>query len=165
MRRRPFLALALLLAACGGNLLLAACGGGEPPPPPPPPTIVSLTLKADPDVNPDQGGAPKPIAVKVFELASPASFMSADFFTLDADAEGTLGGDLVGQESFVLAPGGTEVFQRELKPITRFIGLAASYAQIDRAGWRAVIEPPQQQTSLLEGRLGARGLTLRTASP
>jgi type VI secretion system protein VasD len=156
MRRRPLLALALLLAACGG---------GEPPPPPPPPTIVSLTLKADPDVNPDPSGAPKPIAVKVFQLASPASFMSADFFTLDADAQAALDGDLVAQESFVLAPGGTEVYQRELKPEARFIGLAASYAQIDQAGWRAVIEPPPHQTSLLQGRLGARGLTLRTASP
>jgi type VI secretion system protein VasD len=148
----------------GGLGLLAACGG-DPPPPPPPPTIVVLTLRGGPDVNPDAQGAAKPIAVRVFELASSGGFMAADFFSLDADPAGALGGDLLGQDSFVLAPGGTEVWQHELNPETRFVGVAAAYAQIDGAAWRAVFSPPPNETTLLLAELGARGVRLQPTRP
>jgi type VI secretion system protein VasD len=162
MRRRDLLALgagAVPLAGCG------LFGSDEPPPPPPPPTVVSVTMKADPGVNPDQEGTPKPIAVKLFQLGSTAKFLAADFFALDGDAASVLGGDLIAQESYVIPPGGTEVYQREMKPEARFVGITAAYAQIDQAQWRGFYEPAKNQTTLLLAQLGAHGLKLQPVAP
>ena len=84
--------LATALLACSA---LSACGlfGGDepppapppPPPPPPPPTIVSLTLKAAPDVNAEADGTGRPVQVRLLKLATANEFMEADFFALDAD--------------------------------------------------------------------------------
>jgi type VI secretion system VasD/TssJ family lipoprotein len=98
MNRRHLLPM---LTALGFGVVLAACGGGEPPPPPPPPpppTLVSLTLKAAPDVNPDASGAPKPVRVRVYKLKTGQPFAETDFFALDQDPQKALGGDLVGME-------------------------------------------------------------------
>ena len=99
---------------------LAGCGlfGGDepppPPPPPPPPTIVSLTLKAAPDVNAEADGTGRPVQVRVLSLAAAGDFMEADFFALDGDLPGTLGKALLGDESLTLGPGQVQVWQREL---------------------------------------------------
>ena len=150
-----------------GTAPLAACGGKPPPPPPPPPppTLAILTLKAGADVNPDDSGQPKPIAVRVFELGDTGAFMATDFFALDKDAKAALDGDLLSEVGYVLRPGGIEIWQRRLKPETRYIGVVAAYSQIDGAEWRAVFTPPPNQTTLMEADLGARGVQLVPVKP
>jgi len=66
----------LLLLGATALAPLGACHKKPPPPPPappppPPPTLVSMAVKAAPDVNPDLSGAPQPVRVRVFQLTSP----------------------------------------------------------------------------------------------
>ena len=62
----------LLPLACS---LALAVGCGGPP-------LLRGAINADPSVNPDRGGRPSPIVVRVYELKSVAAFNSADFFSL-----------------------------------------------------------------------------------
>lgn len=158
--RRALLRLPLLAVPA-----LAACGGGEPPPPPPAPTIVSLTLRAGPDVNPDAAGAAKPVRVRIFQLATGRSLPEADFFALDKDPQKALGRDLKGQEEIVLAPGGTQVWQAKLPDEVKVVGVVAAYQQVDKVQWRAWKEVPRNATTLLVAELGAKGVKLAEAAP
>ena len=51
--------------------------------------MVSLTLKAAPDVNAEADGTGRPVQVRLLKLATANELMEADFFALDADP-GTL---------------------------------------------------------------------------
>jgi type VI secretion system protein VasD len=164
MIRRTFVVAALAV--------LSACGDDEPPPPPPPaapppppaPTVVSLTLTASPGVNPNAEGQPRPVRVRVLQLANGAAFAQADFFALDQDLAGTLGDDLKGVDELVLAPGAREIWQKKLDDETRVIGVMAAYQAIDAAQWRAWKEVPRNETILLTAELGAAGVVIREAA-
>lgn len=161
---------ARLLAALGGLALLAACGGDEPPPPPappppPPPTIVSMTLKASADLNPDAGGVAKPLRVRILKLANGNTFAEADFFALNGNLEKTLGGDLEGAEELILTPGSTQVWQAKLDDDIKVLGLIAAYHAIDQAQWRTWKEIPRNTTTLLAAEFGRTGIVLREAAP
>lgn len=145
-------------------LVLAGCGGG-PPPPPPAPTLVSLTLKATADVNPDAAGIAKPVKVKVLQLATGGSLPTADFFALNGDVEKALGKDVKGVAEFVVAPNGTQVWQGKLDEGVKVIGVVAAYFAYDKVNWRAWKEVPPNATTLLTAELSAQGVALREAAP
>src|SRR5689334_24454729 len=98
--RRTHGLLVLLVAA------LADCAKTPPATPPalPPITIAapekakvkaSMTLTAAKDVNPDAGGVPKPIVVRIYTLRADTAFVAADFFALLNDDEKTLGAEMI----------------------------------------------------------------------
>ncbi|MCS6781196.1 MAG: type VI secretion system lipoprotein TssJ [Geminicoccaceae bacterium] len=151
--------LVLFLLALGP----AGCGGG--PPPPPPPTVVSLTLKASPDVNPDAAGTAKPVRVRILQLATGHGLPQLDFHALDKDPEKALGRDLKGMEELVLAPGGTRVWRAELPEEVGVVGVVAAYQRTGAVDWRAWREVPRNATTRLEARLDAKGVKLAEASP
>jgi type VI secretion system protein VasD len=160
-----------LLSVMGVLVLLAACGGKDEPPPPPspppptPPTVVSLTLKAAPDVNPDTGGTAKPLRVRILKLADGNALAGADFFALDRDPAKALGADLKGSDELILAPGAVQVWQAKLDDEVKVIGVVAAYHAIDRAQWRSWKEVPPHAVTLLVAELGASGVALREAAP
>jgi type VI secretion system protein VasD len=139
--------------------LLAACGGG-----PPPPTIVDLTVAGAPDLNPDSSGRASPVVVRLYELVSPSTFQDADFFQIYDDAAGTLAADLQGTDEMVVSPGASRTLQRELKPDTRWLGVIASYRDIDRASWRATLPVPPNETTPVTVTVGADAVTMAKGS-
>lgn len=147
---RPLIPLALLAG-------LAACGGPEPPPP----TIVNLTLQAGPDINADAAGEAKPVMVKVYRLGGLGGFLDADYFSLEADASGALGRDLVGDDAFTLAPGATEHYQREFEPDARYLGVVVAFRDIDRTSWRAHAPVPPNTTTRLVALIEGDSVTIR----
>jgi type VI secretion system protein VasD len=155
MNRRQF-GIALGAVACGP--LLGACAGD--PPPPPPPTVVGIELGATPDVNPDGTGIAKPLRVRVLRLASTQAMAQADFFALDADPAAALGKELVGFDDFVLGPGATTTYEREVEPEARQIAVMGAYFLIDRTQWRAWAPVQRNITNLFEARFGPDGVTL-----
>jgi type VI secretion system protein VasD len=168
-RRR---ALLLLPAA---TLALSSCGSKKPPPPPPPPppaapppppapTLVSLTLKASANVNQAADSGPRPIFVRVFTLTSDTEFMASDFFALDADPAAALGPALVRADTFTIAPGGTEVYQRKLEDNVHFVGVMGSYRDLNATDWRAVHPVPPHQTTFLVVDLAVDGIKIRPAN-
>ncbi len=158
-----------LLLVPAATLALSGCGmfgkkkEPPPPPPPPPPTIVGLTLKAAADVNQSADSGARPIFVRVFSLASVTDFLASDFFALNGDPAAALGKALIVEADFTLSPGTTEVYQREFDDKTHFVGVMASYRDLDAASWRAFHEVPRNRTTLLIVDLGAKGITIRPA--
>jgi type VI secretion system protein VasD len=151
---------------------LAGCGGDEPPPPPPPPpppappaaTIVSLTMRAAADVNPSAAGVASPVVVRVYQLTGVTGFTESDFFRLQQDAAGTLGDELINNETFVLAPGAVTIYQRKLGEEVRFIGITAAFRDIGAGTWRSFQAVPQGATTLLEAEISGTEVTMRKAS-
>jgi type VI secretion system protein VasD len=149
-----------------GTLLgLVGCGGDDEPPPPapPPPKIVNLTVKAAPNVNPNGAGAPSPVVVHIYQLTGTTAFAETDFFTLQEDAAGALGDELVGNETFVLAPGGVEVYARELGEDVRFIGIIAAFRDLSAGKWRSFHAVPPATTTLLEADISGTEVNMRKA--
>jgi type VI secretion system protein VasD len=106
--------------------------------PPPPPAVLTLTIVAGADQNPDGSGRAAPVAVRLFELNGTAKFERADVFALTEREQQTLGAEGQGSEEFVLRPGETRAVTRELKKGVQFVGIAVLFREIDRSHWRVI---------------------------
>ena len=153
------------LLMVGMLLGLIGCGGDDPPPPPapPPPKIVNLTVKAAANINPNGAGLPSPVVVRIYQLTGVTGFAETDFFELQDDAAGALGDELVGSELFVLAPGGVEVYARELSEDVRFVGIIAAFRDLSAGKWRSFHAVPPAATTLLEADISGTEVNMRKA--
>jgi type VI secretion system protein VasD len=149
---------ALLLPAA---LLLKGCASA---PPPAPPTTLSLTIKAGPDQNPDPTGAPAPVAIAIYQLASSGAFGSTEFFALTNAPAATLGQDLIATESYVVAPGETKLVAHGLMAATQFLGVAVEFRDINHAVWRQVVPVTAHAANNLQLTTAKLNVTLAPAS-
>ena len=136
-----------------------------PPPPPPPPTLVSMAVKAAPDVNPDLSGAPQPVRVRVFQLTSPDRLTQATYFQLDKDPKAALADTFKAVDEKVLRPGETWSYRAKPDDAVRFVGVVASYQDIDHASWRALKDIQRNATTFLDADVGAKAVTIKDAPP
>ena len=128
--------------------------------PPPPPAVLTLTIIAGADQNPDPTGHPAPVAVRLFELNGTAKFGRADVFALTEHEQQTLGEEGQGSEEFVLRPGETRTITRELKKGVQFVGVAVLFRDIDRSRWRAIAQVGMSGPTKLALRINALSATL-----
>lgn len=128
--------------------------------PPPPPAVLTLTIVAGADQNPDPTGHPAPVAVRLFELNGTAKFERADVFALTEHEQQTLGEEGQGSEEFVLRPGETRTITRELKKGVQFVGIAVLFRDIDRSRWRAVAQVGVSGPTKLALRINGLSATL-----
>lgn len=129
----------LFAAVCGA--MLTACSST------PDPTLLDLTLTASADLNPDLTNRPSPMVIKLIELKSHTAFENADYFALAANTKNVLGPDFVAEEVLPVRPGDIKKFKLRLHPGSRFIGVMAEYRAIDKAVWRYVIQPKNEDFS------------------
>jgi type VI secretion system protein VasD len=150
------------LAAIGLIGLVTACG--SKPPPPPPPTVVSLNFAATGDVNPDLSGRPSPVIIRYYQLAATGAFDSADYFQLRDKEAALLGPALLDRQDLALTPGAKQDVQLQPKPEAKFIGLVASYRDIDNAGWRAEVAIPPNKTTTVKVQVDKLKLSISSES-
>lgn len=103
------------------------------------PAMLTTTVVASAQVNPDIHKRPSPVVVRVFELKASTLFEQADFVSLFEKDQAVLGGDLVSREEFVLRPGESKPITKPLSPDTKFVGVMAAFRELERARWRAVV--------------------------
>lgn len=127
------LALATLLAACGGL---------------PKPTPVTVTLNADVGVNPGDTGQPSPVVVRIYELKGVKAFNNASFFDFDDDTK-LLGADLISSREYELIPGSEKKYEAKISSEAAYIGVIASFRDIQSAQWRDSIELKKSKTNRL----------------
>lgn len=132
MTRKAMIGLALLT--------LAGCGG----PPPVPPTVVDATITATADQN---SGAP--VAMRIYQLVSPAGFSGAQFFPLFDHDAATLKDDLVKRDDLLIAAGQSRSLQLLPSDRVHAIGIFAAYRDYEHTVWQAVIDIPAHRTSTL----------------
>jgi type VI secretion system protein VasD len=111
------------------------------------PIPYAIAFSADAQVNPDSSGRPSPIQVTMYELKSPGTFESRDYFSLQADAQAALGKDLLNTDQVILKPGQTQVVQRPGNPEARAIGIVAGYRDLEHSRWRLVVPLPEPQNT------------------
>ncbi len=140
--------------------LLAALAGCAAPPPPPPPTVVSLTLAATADANPDPAGQGAPVVLRVYQLASTAAFGNAEFFDLFNQDAATLKTDLIKRDDVVLAPGQTKTVTLMPTDQVKSVGIFAGYRDYAHATWRAAADVPPHKTTKLTVTAGKTGIAI-----
>jgi len=124
----------LATAACMlASVLIAGCAS------PPKPTLVSATLQAGANVNPDSHKRASPLVVRVYELKSAAAFEAADFVSLYERDQVTLAAEMAAREEFVLRPGETRPWEKTVAPDAKFIGVVAAFRDIERARWKTLV--------------------------
>lgn len=123
--RRAILAVAMLLLAG----MLSACGGV------PKPTPVEVTINADAAVNPGETELPSPVVIRIYELKSIKAFNNATYFDFDDEAK-LLGADLISSREFEMLPGTEKNYDREISSEAAYIGVVASFRDIQTAQWR-----------------------------
>jgi type VI secretion system protein VasD len=117
-------------------LLATRCGSKEPPPPPPPPTL-ELAIVCGPGINPNDAGAPAPVAVRLFFLAADARFQRADVFALAEREKATLAEDLLSFQEIIVRPNEHLTLSPDLPKGAHLLGIAVLFRDIDRAKWRS----------------------------
>ncbi len=139
-------------------LLLAGCAA--PPPPPPPPTMVNISVKAGPDINPDSSGQGAPLVLRVYQLASGAGFGNAEFFALYKSDAATLGADIVHRDDLALNPGDTKTLALSPTDQAKTIGFFAGVRDFNGVTWRNTTDFPPHQTTNITVTVTHTGLTV-----
>lgn len=135
---------------------LAACAA-----PPPPPTVVDASISASKDANAGSNGTGEPVAVRIYQLVSPAGFQGAQFFELFDKDKDKLGPDLVKRDDLLLAPGQSKHLVLKPEDRAHAIGVFAGYRDYEHVTWRAVVDIPAHATSALKVTLGTSGVTAK----
>ncbi len=146
--------------------LIAGAAGlcGCAAPPPPPPTVVNVTLRATSDDNPTTDNQGAPLALRIYQLASPANFAGAEFFALYNDDAATLKSDLVRREDFLLPPGGGKSETIQPDPQVRAIAVFAAYRDFQHVTWRGMADVAPHQVTTITVSAGRDGITVGAAS-
>ncbi|MDX7985944.1 type VI secretion system lipoprotein TssJ [Xenorhabdus sp. 12] len=93
-----------------------------------------------------------PLKISIVLLKSNIEFMSADFFSLQANVQTVLGDKLINAEQFFLLPSQHQYSWSEKKiPEASYIGIFAEYKQLNGKKWRIVFPVPvPEQPSFYE---------------
>ncbi|QKJ85674.1 type VI secretion system protein VasD [Paramixta manurensis] len=139
MKRVSFLRLGLQALFLTALTLLAGCMSSSRSVP----SNYSLLFQAHPQIN---DGAP--LKVRVMLLKSDADFMSADFYSLQNNAQGVLGANLLNSEQFFLMPGQlNKKIAGQSTLDARYIGIMAEYQSLDGKKWRLSLPLPAPSES------------------
>ena len=105
-------------------------------------------MQAVTDLNPDIKSRPAPIIVRIYELKSEATFVQADFFSLQNNDKATLTDDLLMRDEFLMRPGDRVTIRRKANPQLGSIGVLAAFRDLPYATWRATyrLPPPVEAT-------------------
>ncbi len=120
-------------------LLLGACAGK-----PPKPADTRAVLSASSDVNPDSGGRPSPVLVRIYQLRGDSEFSGAGFMALYEKDKETLGASLISREEQTLFPGQQMEMKLPLSPEAVFIGAFAGMRDYPSTRWRALTRAPEK---------------------
>lgn len=139
-------------------LVLAACAGKEAPPGP---EAVAGRVLVLPGLNPNAEGRPSPVTLRLYQLRDREAFMEASLQDLARRDTETLGGALLGRDSFELCPveeseaqaldgdmscqGEEQAVTLTFSPEARYLAAMAEFFDVrdPTAQWRAVAALPR----------------------
>jgi type VI secretion system protein VasD len=149
LNRRNF----VILAGTAG--LAAACQSG-----PPGPSSVTVNLAGSAGMNPGPGGGDRPVTVLLMRLKGTERLNTADYFALQANASGAIGGDLVGVDQLVVPPGGQASRTIAFEPEATHLGIVALIREPGGRTWRASRSIRPDSTVTVNAVLAGGGLSV-----
>lgn len=142
------------ILALGATGLVAACQSG-----PPKPSTVTVNVSGEAGMNPGPDGSDRPVTVLIMRLRSAGKFNSADYFALQGDAGGTLGGDLIGSDQIAVGPGKAASKTITVEPDATALGFVALVREPGGRTWRTTKSVSPGSTVTIAVRLGAGGIS------
>ncbi len=102
-------------------------------------TDLSITLKVDSDINPDDKKKPSPLFIRLYELKSPKMFDRADFIGLYERDKEVLGADFIAkQELKRIIPGEGREDHFVLNKDTQYIALFAEFLDYRTSKYKVI---------------------------
>lgn len=148
IHRRDFI---VLLGAAGAA---AACSST------PSPTIVNVNLSGLSGMNPGPEGGDRPVTVLLLRLRGVGAFNSADYFALQANPSGAVGGDLAGMDQVVVTPGGSASRTIGFEADATHLGVVALIREPGGRNWRSARAVRAEATTTVNVSIGPGGLSL-----
>lgn len=140
--------------ALGATGLVAACQSG-----PPKPSTVTVNVSGQAGMNPGPGGGDRPVTVLIMRLKSTGKFNSADYFALQGDAGGTLGGDLIGSDQIAVGPGKAASKTITVEPEATALGFVALVREPTGRNWRTTKSVSPGSTVTITVTIGSGGIS------
>lgn len=144
-----------LVSACagsgllGGALLVVSIGSGCGPAPPPPEEpkpcdkqIVTLDIYGAGNINPNESGNPRPVVVRLYQLASDLNLQNARYDDVLLRAEETLGKDVMKQDDVTVFPNDHLQVKFERNKEASFLGGVALFHGPKGQSWKTFYEFP-----------------------
>ena len=102
-------------------------------------TDLTLTLKVDADINPDDKNKPSPLFIRLYELKETKMFNRADFIGLYERDKEVLGADFIAkQELKRLVPGKSREEKFVLSKDTKYIAIYAEFLNYKAAKYKII---------------------------
>lgn len=131
-------------------LLLAGCSNTPP--------NLTVNLQAANYLNPDVYKHSSPVVVTIYQLKSATAFQQANFFALNNNALGTLGGDLLDKQEIELRPKQSQKLKIPLSPEANYVGIVAGFRDPDRAQWRRLVKVEPGSNAKVQISLGTQNV-------
>jgi len=114
--------------------ILSGCTGN-------PKTIpLTTTIQSVYYLNPNSFNRPSPIIVVIYQLKNAGVFKHASFFALYQHASTLLGNRLIDKKQIEIKPNQTKNINLHLSTKAHYLGIIATYRNINRANWRSIIK-------------------------
>lgn len=106
------------------------------------PTEVTITLLAEPDINPNESGDASPIELQVVYLSEDSKLLAADYDWLVSEAlDKALGKNYLDHQDYTLLPDQYKPLPAiKLDEKNRYIGVIAHYTDTNETEWKKVIK-------------------------
>lgn len=118
--------------------ILSCASSGQPK------KVISLSLVASADLNPDINNRPSPVAVTIYQLTNASSFRKSDYMSLSENSKVSLGRDLIAINNLTLRPGQVLDLEYPVAKSERAFAIVVGYRVIEASGWQLVYEYPRK---------------------
>ena len=144
-----------VLAACLAALVFATGGLFDPKP-----SKVTVNLAGGAGMNPGPTGEDRPVVVLIYRLKSTGAFEQADYFALEANAQATLGGDLLGFDTVAVGPGRRASQDITVEPEAAALGFVAFVREPTGRRWKSTQAMKPGQKLTITVTLGKGGVSV-----
>jgi type VI secretion system protein VasD len=103
---------------------------------------VNMQINAAQYLNPNTQGIAEPLILTIYQLKTPMKFKQASYSDLLMNASQKLGDDLIDKESVEVKPSEKSTHAIQIDTDVKYIGIVASYRDINTAIWRTVVVVP-----------------------
>lgn len=126
----PVLALLLFLSGCSSE-----------PKSEPKPTTITISMFADPGVNPNVEGVASPIEIQVFELVDDSMLLSTDYHQIRDDYKKALKSNFVKSYDYALTPDQFKFISAlNINDETNYIGVVVHFSDPDNSEWKKTVK-------------------------
>jgi type VI secretion system protein VasD len=97
-----------------------------------------MVVSAANNVNPDQGGRPLSVVVRVYQLKDKGRLETADYNSL-LKADTILAEDVLEKQERVIQPGTQETIDIQANPLAAYVGFVALFRSPTGDNWRRIV--------------------------